>query len=1054
MQHQVSSNFHVEMKHASLWIAALFFVVTVLLVLLANTLLQQQKERTVNDIYAHESYFLAQHKIEMVSKLNLWIKSSQAIAQSQPLMMLTADAFNSSIAENRFALQHEIENMMQLQPEMMQVRIIGMDGHERFRALQRDHRLLEPEVVLQDKSVRYYTPELLALERGEVYISSIDLNVEHGDIEHPYTPVIRIGFPIYDQDVHVGGLIINWQTKGVLDGVSSSNVLGSQMLFLNGKGWTIYDSRNVAQPWMLDPQANESLAMREPLLWQEIQKRDHGYWLNQDGLYVFETIAVGDDPASRFNHANFVLVSFHSSAILAQEWADYRFLIVVGSIMLILLVLIIGGMRLRFLKQQLIEKQVMVEVNASLDQQLHERTQDLEMINDYHRGILNALNEALFVVDVKGIVRFANPAAAELSGYSVPQLLGLPFSNIDGKKELGDLFDRRHLQILAQHLEKQYNNDVEQFEALLQHSLIPSLLIDQGGRIVFANTLLCDLLGYTMNGLKKMVVDDLIPAPFRYQHAQHRAKFFAQAELEPLPMSERPLLSALHKNGEVVEICISVVNLHLKGELFSFAMLVDAKSRRHEFNLLQYSNFYQLMFAEMEYQLIHQSGKLIPVSYRSSILYGHDHFQLGGVITAVDLRQAKMIAEEREAFAQTQAQNERVQSLGIRSSGVAHDFKNLLTPIMGHAELLLDDDPDGHAKAIVEASRHADRLCRQLLVYAGKGRANVEVVELDQFVDGMKGVLHGAIAPHVQLVLEMSPLTHQVQIDLAQMEQLLLNIVVNASDAMGSQKKGVVRVAIAEHLLEKQDINQSHFYADADLKRGEYAVLTVSDEGQGMSDSVLSHLFDPFFTTKKTGHGLGMAAILGIVKGHHGYLRVQSTEGEGTTFTVGLPLAAEAKRRRVVKPLASKSLVLHRSLNLLLIDDDALIVAVTEAQLKKLGCLSQSALSGEEGLDLFHKHHHQFDGVLLDMNMAGISGPECLLQLRAIDPLVKVIMVSGTSADVIRDEFDHLDRLIYPDGYLCKPYSQVELIDVLNHISVDHAVDALFATVTGRDVKG
>ncbi|MBI5835472.1 MAG: PAS domain S-box protein [Armatimonadetes bacterium] len=395
-----------------------------------------------------------------------------------------------------------------------------------------------------------------------------------------------------------------------------------------------------------------------------------------------------------------------------------------------------------------------------------------------------------------------------------------------------------------------------------------------------------------------------------------------------------------------------------------------------------------------------------------------------GVVT--DITERKLAEEERLQLERRTQQGQRLESLGVLAGGIAHDFNNLLTAILGSAELARGTLPTGHEAgelllSIETASLRAADLCRQMLAYAGKRRAVAEAVDLAALVEELTHLLRTAISKRATLRLQLAPDLPQVWGDASQMRQVLMNLVVNASEALGDAD-GEVRVTADEaYLASDQWCNP----LDTDpLPPGRYVRIEVADTGCGMSPDTVQRIFEPFFSTKFAGRGLGLSAVLGIVRSHKGSLGVDSVPGAGTTFTLLLPATAAT----AAGPNAADSRAAWTGHGvILLVDDEDLVRGCGERMLRLLGFEVLTASDGLAAAELYQARSARIDLVILDLTMPRMGGVEAYARMRQHNPNVRVVVASGYGeADLARSFGDApLAAVIH------KPYNLADLRRVL-----------------------
>ncbi|MEO9255990.1 MAG: ATP-binding protein, partial [Tepidiformaceae bacterium] len=381
----------------------------------------------------------------------------------------------------------------------------------------------------------------------------------------------------------------------------------------------------------------------------------------------------------------------------------------------------------------------------------------------------------------------------------------------------------------------------------------------------------------------------------------------------------------------------------------------------------------------------------------------------------------------------------KLESLGILAGGIAHDFNNLLVGILGNAGLALAEVPaSSPARTTLEdiqtAGRRAADLARQMLAYSGKGRFVIQQLALNALVAEMTHLLGVSISKGALLTCNFTTPLPLVEGDATQLRQVIMNLVVNASDAIGDGE-GVIKVSTGVIHAERADLAQA--YLAPDLPEGDYVFLDVLDSGSGMTRQTMARIFDPFFTTKFTGRGLGLAAVLGIVRGHRGAIKVTSEPGRGTTFRLLLPATREVPEEVAAlesnepeRSAEEREQQWRGSGTILVVDDESGVRAVTGRALKRFGFEVIQAADGESGLDCFAERAADIVCVLLDMTMPRMSGEETFLKMHRQWPNVPVILMSGYSEVDTSPGF--LDRGLA--GFIQKPYDILTLKDTIRTV--------------------
>jgi PAS domain S-box-containing protein len=392
---------------------------------------------------------------------------------------------------------------------------------------------------------------------------------------------------------------------------------------------------------------------------------------------------------------------------------------------------------------------------------------------------------------------------------------------------------------------------------------------------------------------------------------------------------------------------------------------------------------------------------------------------------------------ERKRAEESLLHRQKLESLGVLAGGIAHDFNNLLAAILGNADLALLDLPTGHpvAEAITQvqlAGRRAADLTRQMLAYAGKGRFVVEQIDLNALIAELSSLLNTSIGKNVALRFDATPRLPAIEADVTQISQVVLNLIVNAAEAIG-ESEGTITVTTGVVLAEREDL--AEWGRDGDLSPGEYVVLSVADTGCGMDEATRTKIFDPFFSTKFTGRGLGLAAVLGIVRSHKGAHRVESEVGRGTTFTILFPAIARPQWPAQLTVGTNTSgfsapNVRPDSRTVLIVDDEPGVRTVATRMLERLGFKVLLATDGRAGVDTFHAHADTISCVLLDLTMPHLNGEQALREIRQIRPDTRVVLMSG---------YDELEMTALfagqgIAGFLHKPFTPAELRSKLQQV--------------------
>ena len=384
-------------------------------------------------------------------------------------------------------------------------------------------------------------------------------------------------------------------------------------------------------------------------------------------------------------------------------------------------------------------------------------------------------------------------------------------------------------------------------------------------------------------------------------------------------------------------------------------------------------------------------------------------------------------AAERERLEGLLREKQKFESLGVLAGGIAHDFNNLLTIILGNASLARGNAGSPQAleqnlQFIESAVLRAADLCRQMLAYSGKGRFAVRPLHLNPILRETAELVRDSAAHGRTLELELADPLPAVRADATQLKQVAMNLLLNAAEATEAVA-GRIRISTRREPLDSARLARARL--GAELPAGDYLVLEVADNGCGIPAEIQDRLFDPFFTTKFTGRGLGLAAVLGIVRAHHGAIEVESRPGEGACFRILLPAcadpAAPAAPHRAATALAGAGRVL------LVADDERVLRETIRDFLVSLGFTVHLAADGRQAVALFRAHHRELAAVLLDLSMPHLDGAAAHAEMQNIDSTCPVILMSGYSED------EAVQRLATRGiaRFLQKPFAMKSLLDAL-----------------------
>ncbi len=394
----------------------------------------------------------------------------------------------------------------------------------------------------------------------------------------------------------------------------------------------------------------------------------------------------------------------------------------------------------------------------------------------------------------------------------------------------------------------------------------------------------------------------------------------------------------------------------------------------------------------------------------TSPILDHEGKLTGYTHTLKDITQSKRLEAQLQ-------QAQKMESIGTLAGGIAHDFNNLLMGILGHASLMVLDIDSSHPhyeklKIIEKQVQSGVKLTRQLLGYARQGRYEVKPINLNQLVQETSETF-SRTRKEITIQLKLSEGVYTIEADQGQIEQVLLNLYVNAADAMPVGGDLILKTVNTTH----EDIKGKVY----DPRSGNYVLLTVTDTGVGMDKKTRKRIFEPFFTTKEMGRGtgLGLASVYGIIKGHGGYIAVESKKGRGTSFSIYLP-ATEKKVRKTVK---TSDPFIKETGAVLLVDDEEVVLKVGQELLEAIGYRVLTAKDGKDAIRVYKENRDKIDIVLLDMVMPNMGGGETYDRLKEINPNIKVVLLSGYTIE--GEATNILKRGC--NGFIQKPFNMSKL---------------------------
>jgi signal transduction histidine kinase/CheY-like chemotaxis protein len=402
--------------------------------------------------------------------------------------------------------------------------------------------------------------------------------------------------------------------------------------------------------------------------------------------------------------------------------------------------------------------------------------------------------------------------------------------------------------------------------------------------------------------------------------------------------------------------------------------------------------------------------------------------------------ESKRAQEEKLELERQMLHAQKLESLGVLAGGIAHDFNNLLAAILGNADLALHvlspmSLVHDNLKAIVEASKRAAAISRQMLAYSGKGKFIIEPIDAGNVIREMAHLLEVSISKNAVINYNLIDNLPTFDGDVTQIRQVVMNLITNASEAIGD-KDGVITLSTGVIDCDRAYLDNVNEILRASLEEplseGVYIYIEIADTGCGMDEKTKERIFDPFFTTKFAGRGLGMSAVLGIVSEHKGALKISSEVNEGTTFTILFPAneSTDSRTAAVGSKDENGRIDWRGSGTVLIVDDEEALCAVAEQMLDRMGFSVLTASNGRDALKVFHQHANEIVCVLLDLTMPYMDSVEAFNAMRRLDQGVTVILCSGYNEQEATQRFAGKGLA----GFIQKPYDMTVLREKLKEV--------------------
>lgn len=598
------------------------------------------------------------------------------------------------------------------------------------------------------------------------------------------------------------------------------------------------------------------------------------------------------------------------------------------------------------------------------------------------KAIVESSHDAIIGKTLDGTIFSWNAAAEEMYGYKKEEALGKPISIIVPLDRQGEVIE------ILKKLRRGQN--IDQFETvrkrkngkLIDVSLMFSLIKDRNGKVEGASIIARNITTSKRAEARFQLALDAAPSGIILTDDQGKITFVNSQIERYFGYSSDELI------GQNVELLIP--KSHRKNHpVLRREFLQNPETRP--------------MGSGRDLFAVRKDSSEFPVEVGLNPIKTEHGIEVLAVV--VDITQRKRMEEERLNLEKQLQHTQKLESLGILAGGIAHDFNNLLTGILGNADLaLLELSPVSPIRKYIEnvqkSAIRASDLSNQMLGYSGKGRFQIQALDLNQVIEEMTHLLRVSISKTAVLKYNLYEGLPAMEGDATQIRQVIMNLITNASESL-SDKSGIISITTGVIDCDVQYLAETSF--DEGLEEGFYVYLEIADTGVGMDKETQSKIFDPFFTTKVTGRGLGLAAVMGIVRGHKGAIKVYSEKGRGTTFKLLFPCS---DKPTIKLPHEAIDIGSYRAEGtVLVVDDEESVRAVARDTLERAGFKIVTAPDGREGLKLFEEIESQLSLVILDLTMPHLGGEEVFRKIRRLKSDMPVILISGYNEHELSSRF-------------------------------------------------
>lgn len=919
-----------------------------------------------------------------------------------------------------------------------------------------------PEAKLQDKSDRYYFTDTISLNEGEVFISPLELNIENGKIERPFKPVIRLATPVvYGQEKRRGIIVLNYMGSMLTqDFKDVTAAIENDVLLVAADGFCKYHSRTLDWEWDSQLGHGHSFKRQYPEAWQRISNADEGHFYGDHGLFTFTTI----DPATLTSGTTTTIGRGYSEDnsggnhwkalyhISKQDLDAITFAVVVKMlpffIPLFLFLIVINWWlslaQIRRIKaEELLLKRFLQQTRVAELEQYALTAGDPAAMMDV---IVDAIPDVLGV-DYCAILELQDDGEALLLSAGSGWQQGLV-----GRETVGSgiespagytLAHKEPLIIEDLHNERRFTGD----QLLHDHGVFSGMnVIIEGDSRPFG------ILGIYTSKQHTFTQSDL----FFVKEVANILSVMIAIKSSQAQISLQSSALAAAADGIVITDREGVIQwanqAYTKLTGYEFDEMRGKtprilKSGKHD--LAFYKNLWDTILSgdvwKSELYNRRKDGSLYLEEETITPVFGPS----GDISHFIAIK--RDISQQHKLQKQLQ-QAQKMESIGQLTGGIAHDFNNILASILGFTELALqrfvrDDQPElrEYLNEVAHAGKRARDLVSQMLAFGRMDSGKTSLLQIPPMIKEVTKLLQATLPSTIQISSHADADLPKVMIDPVQLHQILMNMSINARDAIGD--KGRIDIRVNREQVTNRDEHTVQTALNGELlsnicdachheiEAGDYVVLSVQDSGSGMSDDTLSRIFEPFYTTKEVGKGsgMGLSMVHGIVHQHGGHILVDTQIGIGTTFRLLFPVG---ENDAVHEPEAELSISpITEGLNgarILIVDDEEAIARFMEELFEDRGGKVTVMTDSQAALALFKQEPTAFDLIITDQTMPQLTGVELAQKILAVRPELPIILSTGYS-----DQVDEVKaKTLGIRGYITKPVEVDTLFNMVQSLIV------------------